>query len=512
MTSLDPRAPGDARPAHRPGTPALALVIALGGWLALRLAFPSVLCDDAHITVRAAQNLAAGHGPVLNAGEPVVVATSLWRVTALAGLHALGIDLVTALRGLTLLGEAVLVALLVALGHTVTGRWRTGTLAALALVANPVFLLTSGSGIEVAPAMALVVAVSWCRGRGRTGTALLLAGIGPWVRPELGILVPILISLLVVERERPPPVPALVGSALALAHPILLWTWTGSPLPRGAAWKLAIAPDRLSPEWWEGTGAVLAQFARALQGRSSYWYMTDTPWIVLAPLAAWGLWRVTRGGTQGRARSSWYAQVPVRALAPWILATSAQVGALVLSGSAYARNFPWYFVPMLGPVALLGVIGLEAAAGRIGTRVRRWLPELGMALVLVPIAGWALPRDQAHLEAYADRREHVYERTARRLDDLLPPGRSIACGEIGVLGVVVGPDREILDLAGLGLPPALRDLELDALVRTARPGAIVVLAITPEAADVRSATEPLGYRWALLDGAWIGLAPDVGAG
>jgi hypothetical protein len=493
-------------------------MIPLGAWAGLRLTLPPLFCDDAYITLRAAMNLAAGSGPVLNSGELTLVATSLTHVGALAALIRGGLDPVRGLLGLNLLAEVLLLAGFVALGREATGRWRTGSLAALALLLNPVFLLTSASGIEVSAGLLVVVAACLAWARGRIRLALLAGGIAPWVRPDL-VLLPVILTILVLVAYRPRRVigPLMGMGILVGAAPALVAALTGSPWPRGAAWKLSLAPPPITAEWWEGAGAVLIQLGRAWQGRSAYWYMVDTPWIVLAPLAVVGMVGLARvRGVRGSLRSvpgvSSLMAGGLVPLLPLIAVTGAHAVSLVASGSGYARNFPWYFVPILAPTALLGVVGFEAVVARVvgarRTGLARAILGAGLVAMVGPIVVDAIPRDLAHLRDYTARRELAYAATARTLDELLPQGRAVGAGEIGALGYFAGVDRPILDLVGLGLPPGLRGLALPELLAAASPGALVILDISPEAEPLRRQTAP-GYRWTRVDDVWIGLAADV---
>jgi arabinofuranosyltransferase len=116
--------------------------------------------DDAYISFRYALNLAEGHGPVWNPGEQVEGYTNFLWVVILAGLHAVGLDIVASARWLGLAlsvaagaGAYQLTRLLVA-GEK--GRL-AGLAAALLLPASGTWALWATAGLETPLVAALVI-------------------------------------------------------------------------------------------------------------------------------------------------------------------------------------------------------------------------------------------------------------------------------------------------------------------------------------------------------------------
>ncbi|HEX8107725.1 MAG TPA: hypothetical protein VF516_08340, partial [Kofleriaceae bacterium] len=71
------------------------------------------VADDALISLRYARRLVAGHGLTWTDGERVEGYSNLLWVAACAGLHALGLDLITAARALGLAGHAAVICAIV---------------------------------------------------------------------------------------------------------------------------------------------------------------------------------------------------------------------------------------------------------------------------------------------------------------------------------------------------------------------------------------------------------------
>jgi hypothetical protein len=147
--------------------------------------------DDAYITLRYAQNFLAGDGIGWNPGDRVEGYTNFLQLLAVSGLGALGVDLVSATRGIAFASYAALLAFLVG--------WSRSQL--LPPGARS-FLLGSLTVAGVASSLPLL---AW--------------GFGGLEAPLLSLGVTIGIALLhdVLNGERPPEVAAASGVALALA-------------------------------------------------------------------------------------------------------------------------------------------------------------------------------------------------------------------------------------------------------------------------------------------------------
>lgn len=133
-----------------PGGTALGFAAALVLLGALQTWYWSWTVDDAYITYRYAENLAAGHGAVFNPGERVEGYTNFLWMLLLAGFHAGGIDTEPASKVLGALCGAGTVLLTLLLARRLSGdRWTLATLAAPVLLAStPTFAAWTVAGLE----------------------------------------------------------------------------------------------------------------------------------------------------------------------------------------------------------------------------------------------------------------------------------------------------------------------------------------------------------------------------
>ena len=172
-------------PAGRP--PVLVAVVAVGAFLALCAVLRGFVTDDSWISVRYAENLARGHGPVWNPGGERVEGYSnpgLVAVEALA--DAAGWSALAAAR---LLGVACGVACVLAVllrGRDVVGG-RAAASGAVVTACSAPFALWAVGGLETLPvALVLTLAVLELARHdgGRPAVAAALLAVLPWLRPE----------------------------------------------------------------------------------------------------------------------------------------------------------------------------------------------------------------------------------------------------------------------------------------------------------------------------------------
>src|SRR5215468_11796699 len=106
--------PSPPRPALRAASIKVAIAVigvAVLAWRASR--YWPFIADDALISLRYAKRLVAGHGLTWTDGERVEGYSNLLWVAACAGLHALGLGLITAARALGLAGHAAVICAIV---------------------------------------------------------------------------------------------------------------------------------------------------------------------------------------------------------------------------------------------------------------------------------------------------------------------------------------------------------------------------------------------------------------
>ncbi|MFI5371586.1 MAG: hypothetical protein ACHQ52_08515 [Candidatus Eisenbacteria bacterium] len=464
--------------------------------LVVRAWLPPVVCDDAFITLRTAYRAAHGGGLAFNPGQPVyVVTTPLWALL-LALLQAVGLPPLVALTVLGAASEALLAAVVVELGVAWTGRAAVGLLGAVLLFANPVFVLTSHSGLELPLDLAAIAAAFLLLARGRDRGALVVAALAVWVRVDAVALVSVVALAVLFRRPRARLAVFLPALLVLTAYLVFGLAVYHQVVPESVHRKLASVAV-LRPWWREGVIRIAAEFVKtAFFGRSAYWYAAPSPMPVTIPAFVAGavvLWRTRPRG-----------------LLSAVLFTVVYVGAFVLSGATSVENYPWYFAPPLVLVAVLAAAGGLALVDRLlarpGLRHARLLagaPALLWALCMSP----ALARDRARLIELWSSREGLYAAASTCLSRRLPADAVVAANEIGTIGWYARPDVSVLDLYGLALPRADRALSRPQLIERRRPHAILMRALfAPYYPGVYDAP---GYRWVLVDSLAIGARADL---
>lgn len=331
---------------------ALVLLVALGGVI-----WPSWLSDDAFISFRYAQNLAAGHGLVYNGGERVEGYTNfLWTVLA-AGVLRLGGDLVLwCYASGVALGLAIVLLTYRLAARLLEPPW--ALVAALVVGTSQSMLLYTarGSGLETGLFTLLLLAASerYLAAYGKRRAPLVAAGLllaaAALTRPE-GVLVFALTAghLLLWPWHQAPgtrhqargplsslsPLSSLV---LRLAPLVLAFLLVFAPY---FLWRVSYYGDLLPNTFYAKTGGGLRQLVRGLEYAGAFALTLGGP-LLLVVAAPWlGTWRV--------ALASWRGY-----LLPLVLVYSAYIVAV---GGDHFRG-ERFFVPLLPWLALLLADGL----------------------------------------------------------------------------------------------------------------------------------------------------------
>jgi len=435
------------------------------------------LCDDAYISLRVAQNLALGHGIVFNPGEHAYVSTSpAWVMLLAAGRFVVG-DTALAAQMLGTLFEGLLVLSMVRYAGDGTCGKAAGAFAGILLLTNPVFLLTSASGMELPFSLCLLVLNAFFLHRGRFAVASTLGALSLWARFDgivvLGATVALCVWLQRADlRTRPVRVvrslwPAAAGFAAYILFGTLLFdSW----IPMSVRRKALAAPALFSAEWVSGAFGIAKEFGKAVVGQSSYyWYTETTPFVLLPLFAAIGIvQQIVKKDTT---------------LVPLAVLTAAHVLSYLGSGSSYTTNFPWYFAPVLPAVTLAGGVGLTwltSAVSEVMSAPRK--DAARHALQAMAMAGWAaiafgaVDRDGAALERkFTNERERVYASAAVWAGHHLGKGGLVAANEIGAVGFFLPLDVSVLDMFGLVRTESTVGENYVTLVRREKPEWILTL-------------------------------------
>lgn len=225
------------------------------------------ISDDAFISFRYAQNWARGHGPVYNIGEPVEGYTNFLWMAILAGLHVLGIDLVTAARALGIAFglAAILLTFKFSLRwHPSSSLW--AVLAAGLLSINLSFAAWATGGLETHLFTFLVLLSALLHLQevddpSRLPWSALTMALCVMTRPDGAIFVIVAgVHRLWSHRGRVTRQDILWGSAFALLYgPYYLWRFLyyGFPFPNTFYAKYGGGPERLLRGFEHVAGYVL---------------------------------------------------------------------------------------------------------------------------------------------------------------------------------------------------------------------------------------------------------------
>ncbi len=324
-------------------------------------------CDDAYITYRYAQNIAAGYGPVYNPGERVEGYSSpLWMLLLTAGL-IVGVPPTTFAPALAVVLLIALFLLLdrILIHEGVDSVWLRGLLP-LTLGLSPAFAMWWFSGLEVPAYAVLIVAICWhlscldSSQRKSTAYVAALVALIVLIRPDGLLMTLVVLAYLlssnaqIVERSR-------IRSGLRLLGPLLV---VGVAL---TAFRLLYYDEWLPNTFYCKLGT--APFSRLRHG---ILYIIDqvrylggsAPFIVAAVGVLWA---------RSRSFMKWGAVTILLYMGFFIYS----------GGDALKERFFVHITPL---IYVIGWIGAAAVARRltVGRTPGRWDARLlGLALLVL---------------------------------------------------------------------------------------------------------------------------------
>lgn len=468
-------------PLPAPWTPTRALAL-LGTALAssavlLVRALPTwgTVVDDAYISARYAEHLAAGYGLVYNAGEaPVEGYTNLAWTVLLAGVSALGLPMHASMEALGFAFGVLGLFGLVLLADEVLGRprqvWLAG-LPALFLAATPHYAVVATNGLETTQFVAWAVWAIWAslaaKGAWRWGAAVLVGSLA-LVRPE-GALIGggvVLIDLL-DRRRRLTEVHtwALAVGLLVFVGGLEAWRYATY-----GAWVPNTGPAKANLTWRK----ALELNAKHLGGDAEVWIgaLVALGVGVFASRWTWAKLLLTcLIGGLALIASRIYLWMPGGRLLVLPLALVAVVAVLPLTGPYDRRSFR--FALQLGWGGLLALCLAHVVVGDV--------LGVGDALGLrADPTAWHRTRDAHHSVVSPNPARLAGEHLAAHL----PPGSRLATRDAGLLAWSVGTDIRVDELhpRALTLPhPDLADIDYKALL----PEPVEAVAFTVNSPDRR---------------------------
>lgn len=471
---------------HRTAMAAVAVLIGTG--VALRVAFllwsGGTMVDDAYITVRCAERMAAGDGLVYNVGERVLCVSSPLYSVIVAGLVRVfgsdGIGYAIGAMNIALFGLA---AWWLAGALRASGRWAMLLAIALFAVYLP-FADNATTGMETSVFLAgMAGSLALLRLR-RLGWLSLVLGLLILVRPE-GILWALSVlgaALLLRVPIRPRVV--LPFLAVCAAWLIISVAYYGSPLPNSVLAKSGLAS--VFRPTIPARRLLLTVRSLSLVGLPGDWarfvpgarLLTNGPLAVGIVAFAVGAWRIVRRRA---------LLLPLALLYPLY----------VVSYLAFrARTeFSWYGVPSGLAFWVVASLGLASVAkwvfrGPLRERLARALLPTGVALLLAAgVAAWRIDR-LAYYRVVATSYRPAGEYVSSRASS----GATALVDEVGMIGWKAG--IRVHDIEGITSPDVLR-------MRRAG-GGYGIVSVARETAPDFIVMSTDRYRRALeVDGAWL---------
>ena len=418
--------------------------------------------DDALITIRYSENLAAGHGLVYNPGERVLGTTTPFWALLLSLLAYVGLTLPTTATVLGILGFGWTAAVSVLLQRQ-RGATLVTQLAAAALVGtSPLLVRWAGSGMETSFYVASIASFLWLFQAERFRALGVVGGVMLLLRPDAGVFLFAGCVLGCWSARSMKPVLRVLPGFLIVTLPWFIGAtlYYGSPLPNsGFAKRLQVA------DW----GPFLTNFGRHVM-----------PALALVPFAL-------IGGAQ-RLRSP-RAALPVAGLVLFVFGM--HFGSL--PGCA------WYMPPAMFLVVLLAAEGAGSAAMALA-RDTSWTRSLASWAVLVgaalghqhlPKSAQQAKRDQAGIE-------RLHGAIGHKLKEIAPAGSSVAVDNIGYIGYRSG--LRVVDIMGLVSPGIVEHLaagDETYAIRTRRPEFLAIWVgrgATPRYTPDQAWLDENGYR------------------
>jgi hypothetical protein len=407
---------------------ALCLAVFAALWVVYAAAFFWNSIDDAYITLRYAENWAAGHGPVYNVGEPVEGYTNFGWLAPLTFFIWLGIPAPLAAKALAGLCGAATLLVGYLLGRRLGGRERSGLLVAALLAVDGSLIYWSTAGLE-GPALALCLSAAFYLYLGETGAdgkgrrrellfAGLLFGYAFLLRPDAALFGAAALGGL--WRRGPDrrhwPLFALALVLLPALQTAFRLMYYGEWLPNTFHAKAALNGRLL----WRGV-VYLGRFL-----------LSHLPLILAALFCPW------------REKGRRVLPLVGGVVLYWLYLA-------LIGGDWMAHRL---FVPTLPLLAVPAALGLERAAAFDGAR--RWRPALVVTAALVAQATLTTLRGELVENVFQWRHNEVYHHNIGRwLAEVARPGDTLAVTPAGTVPYLTG--LYTIDMLGLTDPLIARE-------------------------------------------------------
>lgn len=393
--------------------------------------------DDAFITYRYAENIAAGNGFVYNLGERVLGTTTPLYTLLLAGLSWLGFSTPQVSQGLGLLASGLTGIVL----YFFCRRLNLGNVSYLAVALYacwPNAINCDISGMETPLFTLGALAFFYTVLLARYQQAALLAALLTLLRPEGALLVVLLVVFFLASKRRKFAIEALIIVALVLPWLIFSWSYFGSVIPNSVPAKLALYLGY-------NTGTLADRFSDLL-GLSS-----PLGWLSLLG-AIWGLTYLLM-----RVFWGWLEAL-------YIFAT------LVPLALSHTALFYWYKAPLAPLWILFITAGCAGALHLAGALIKQrrviQVSVAAVALTLIPALYGQVERSRKFQQTQAQAYLGQHRRAGEYLAKHAKSGEVVVAEDIGYLGYVFR--GTVVDRDGLVSPEAIsfnRNLDYTGLLR-----------------------------------------------
>lgn len=394
--------------------------------------------EDAFITFRYSENIAAGNGFVFNPGERVLGTTTPLQ-TLLLALMALPFG-----RGAVPAVATVVMPLfgllsgLVAYDTLTRGKvTASAATVSMILVYTSIAIIRTGiGGMETPLVLLLMVLGLWSMVCHRPIAAGVFSGLLVFCRID-GMIWSTLLLLAVLVRSRKDAGRQLLASvAVLLPWIVFASIYFGNPLPNSMLAKGVVRP-----------GMEAALFDPERIARYLQWFASGTGvgrlsellplWALILVTGAWRILRESRG------------KLGLLVIFPPVYAFAMYFGR--------APKYEWYLAPITFASLLIAGIGLHFICTGIIRPVLRNHPSVpqvvGISLVLTVAVGCCtleLPPLLSYLRMAQESEDGLRRKVGLWLRAHTPPDASVAMEAIGYQGYF--SDRRVIDMAGLITP------------------------------------------------------------
>jgi hypothetical protein len=452
----------------------VAIAIAVFGAVSTFLAYRDYVMEDAYITYRYAQNLAAGQGFVFNPGERVLGTSTPLYAIVLAVARRLGLDIPLA-SGLLSAASLAATALL---GAGLLRRWGHPVLSILfaTLTVWGACDLDFFFGMEIPFYLMLLFAAFRCALEGRRTATGVLVGLAFLTRYDAAIFAISLYAVWWWRERRVPWRAGLVSLAVVVPWLVFAQLYFGSIFPNtlGAKTREVDVVDYM----YQGAARQIWEFYSPL---FHFWPNYLVPKIVVSLLTLILVGPIFAAARRLIARERLMAQLVVFPVLLW----------LGYSWIAPPIDHFWYLMPATYFVLLLALASWGEVTRRRRLEVARPVRQARLlrAVRIAPIAALALvtllflpQKLNAHaklwmVSSFYRGRTDVYRTLARWIKDVGLDDVAVLMHEPGYFAYWSG--NPMIDAAGLitkGIyfhGPAERRTKPDEIVRVHRPGLIV---------------------------------------